>query len=52
MYAIRSYYVDRLADAVGPDEEFLMLPLVFRSEKGEFLGVSANPRKHFSLRVV
>jgi len=42
--------LDRLADAVGPDEEFLMLPLVFRSEKGEFLGVSANPRKHFSLR--
>ncbi len=39
----------RLAEAVGPEEEFLMLPLVFRSEKGEFLGVSANPRKHFSL---
>lgn len=41
--------LDRLAEAVGPDEEFLMLPLVFRSERGEFLGVSANPRKHFSL---
>lgn len=42
--------LSRLAEAVGPDEEFLMLPLVFRSEKGEFLGVSANPSKHFSLR--
>jgi DNA-binding transcriptional MerR regulator len=42
--------LDELADVVGPSDEFLSLPLVFKSEKGEFLGVSDKARKHFSLK--
>lgn len=38
-----------LRQTLGPGEEFRRLPLVFRSEKGEFLGVSAGSHKHFSL---
>ncbi|MFW5488717.1 MAG: MerR family transcriptional regulator [Desulfovibrio sp.] len=36
-------------NALGPPEEFLCLPLVFLSDKNEFLGVSDRDRKHFSL---
>lgn len=36
-------------NALGPPEEFLCLPLVFLSDKNEFLGVSDRERKHFSL---
>lgn len=41
--------MSELRQTLGPGEEFRWLPLVFRSEKGEFLGVSAGSHKHFSL---
>lgn len=36
-------------DRIGPSANFLSLPLVFRSEKGEYLGVSDRQRQHFAL---
>ncbi|EPR44038.1 hypothetical protein dsx2_1966 [Desulfovibrio sp. X2] len=41
--------VEEVLESAGPEEEFLRLPLVFRSERGEFLGVSAQGQRHFSL---
>ncbi|WP_029896516.1 MerR family transcriptional regulator [Desulfohalovibrio reitneri] len=38
-----------LANAVGPSDAFLCLPLVFQSEEEEFLGVSVRGKKHFTL---
>lgn len=42
--------IDGLHNTVGPGEDLLALPLVFRSEEGEYLGVSDKAQKHFSLR--
>lgn len=42
--------LDEVAEAMGPAQQFLCLPLVFRSEKNEFLGVSDKDRKHFTLK--
>lgn len=42
--------LDTVRDLVGPSESFLCLPLCFKSENGEFLGVATGGSKHFALR--